>query len=124
MVGTREKDRMAHSLNSVESAAAVATAFGAQVRRHREGRGITQARLAEIIGTGRRFIVDLEAGKASCQLGLALVVAEAVGMPVQAVLDAQAEQPDEPAFSTVSDTYDDLELPPEEDSDGQSPRIL
>ncbi|MEI9898839.1 MAG: hypothetical protein WDN31_00495 [Hyphomicrobium sp.] len=31
-------------------------------------------------GSGRRFILELEAGKASCQLGRALVVAAAVGL--------------------------------------------
>ena len=31
-------------------------------------------------GVGRRFLIDLEAGKTSCQLGRSLVVAQALGL--------------------------------------------
>jgi DNA-binding XRE family transcriptional regulator len=39
-----------------------------------------QDQLARATGVGRRFLIDLEAGKSSCQLGLSLLVAEAVGL--------------------------------------------
>jgi DNA-binding XRE family transcriptional regulator len=57
-----------------------AARFGALVREHREALRMTQDDLALTTGVGRRFIVELEAGKPSCQLGKALVVAIAVGL--------------------------------------------
>src|ERR1700674_4506684 len=57
-----------------------AARFGALVRERREALRMTQDDLALTTGVGRRFIVELEAGKPSCQLGKALIVAIAVGL--------------------------------------------
>ena len=57
-----------------------AARFGALVRERREALKMTQDDLALTTGVGRRFIVELEAGKPSCQLGKALIVAIAVGL--------------------------------------------
>jgi len=54
--------------------------FGASLARARKALGITQRQLAMSIGVGERFIVDLEAGKATAQLGKALAAAKAAGM--------------------------------------------
>lgn len=54
--------------------------FGSLIRRHRKALGMTQRELALAVNTGERFIVDLEKGKESCQLGKALHVAKAVGI--------------------------------------------
>jgi HTH-type transcriptional regulator / antitoxin HipB len=54
--------------------------FGELVRRKRKALGLTQEELATRCGVGVRFIVDLEAGKPSCQLGKALTVAAEVGL--------------------------------------------
>lgn len=54
--------------------------FGMQVARARKAIGLTQRDLALAIGTGERFIVDLEAGKPTAQLGKALAAAKAVGL--------------------------------------------
>ena len=54
--------------------------FGRLIRERRLAQGMTQRELALACGTGERFIVELEAGKPSCQLGKALVVAIAVGL--------------------------------------------
>ncbi|MFA5899194.1 MAG: helix-turn-helix domain-containing protein [Hyphomicrobium sp.] len=54
--------------------------FGALVRERREALGMRQDDLALATGVGRRFILELEGGKASCQIGRALVVAAAVGL--------------------------------------------
>lgn len=56
--------------------------FGAALTRARKGLGITQRDLALAIGVGERFIVDLEAGKPTAQLGKALAAAKAAGMQV------------------------------------------
>lgn len=67
--------------SDVENAAsAQAKHFGALVRERREALKMRQDDLALATGVGRRFILELEAGKASCQLGRALVVAAAVGL--------------------------------------------
>jgi len=54
--------------------------FGRLVRERREALGMRQDDLALATGVGRRFVIDLEAGKPSCQLGKSLVVATAVGV--------------------------------------------
>lgn len=54
--------------------------FGARVSRGRRALGLTQRDLALAIGAGERFIVDLEAGKPTAQLGKALAAAKAVGV--------------------------------------------
>lgn len=57
-----------------------ASAFGAAIARARRGLGLTQRELALAVGVGERFVVDLEAGKPTAQLGKALAAAKAVGM--------------------------------------------
>lgn len=54
--------------------------FGEMVAQARKGRGITQRELALAINSGERFIVDLEAGKPTAQLGKALAAAQAAGV--------------------------------------------
>jgi HTH-type transcriptional regulator/antitoxin HipB len=54
--------------------------FGAAVARGRRALGLTQRDLALAIGVGERFIVDLEAGKPTAQLGKALAAARAAGL--------------------------------------------
>ncbi len=56
--------------------------FGVAVREKRKTLGWTQTELAARRGTGERFIVDLEAGKPSCQLEKSLVVARTVGIEI------------------------------------------
>lgn len=53
--------------------------FGDTVRRARRAVGLRQDELAGAAGVGLRFIVDLEAGKPTAQLGKALAVLEALG---------------------------------------------
>ena len=47
-----------------------------------------QNQLALVTGVGRRFVIDLEAGKASCQLGRSLLVADALGLKLADMLTA------------------------------------
>lgn len=60
-------------------------AYGAQIRQKRKALDLTQDELAERCGVGVRFIVDLESGKPSCQLGKALTVAAEVGLRLEDV---------------------------------------
>jgi HTH-type transcriptional regulator / antitoxin HipB len=50
------------------------------IRRTRTALGVTQERLAMTAGTGLRFIVDLEKGKPTCQLGKTLAVLNTLGI--------------------------------------------
>ena len=78
-------------------ASEAARAFGSLIRKRRQGLRLRQDQLALATGVGRRFVIDLEAGKMSCQLGLSLVVAEALGLRAGDVLAVgQADLPDLP----------------------------
>ncbi len=65
-----------------------AARFGDLIREHRKTLKMNQDDVALASGVGRRFIIDLESGKPSCQVGKALLVAEAVGLRM---LDLLAE---------------------------------
>jgi HTH-type transcriptional regulator / antitoxin HipB len=54
--------------------------FGGLIRSRRQALGMTQRDLALAVNVGERFIVDLESGKPTCQLGKALAVAKGVGI--------------------------------------------
>ncbi len=48
--------------------------IGQVVRQVRKQQGVTQSDLALAAGTGLRFIIDLEKGKPTCQIGKILQV--------------------------------------------------
>ena len=54
--------------------------LGEAIRRQRKHLGVTQKELAMVCGTGLRFIVDLEKGKATCQIGKIFQVLQALGL--------------------------------------------
>jgi y4mF family transcriptional regulator len=54
--------------------------FGKLVREKRKDLGWTQTQLAAAVGSGERFIVDLENGKPGCHLEKALLAARSVGI--------------------------------------------
>jgi transcriptional regulator with XRE-family HTH domain len=105
--------------SSVElRARAAASAFGSVIRRRRRELNIRQAQLALAAGVGRRFLIELESGKPTCQLGRSLLVAQALGL--------------KPADILASDTFanhtgpelPDLIEEEVQEPDGQSPRLL
>jgi y4mF family transcriptional regulator len=57
--------------------------FGARIREIRKAQKLTQQELAMIAHTAPRFISDLENGKATCQIGKALQVANCLGVRVE-----------------------------------------
>lgn len=67
-------------LGKIDMPLTTAAEFGAALTRARKDLGLTQRDLALAIGVGERFIVELEAGKPTAQLGKALAAAKAVGM--------------------------------------------
>lgn len=78
----------------------IAARFGRMVREQRVAAGLRQEDLALAAGVGRRFIIELEAGKHSCQLGRALRVAELVGIEFPGLPDPDPELP------VLDDDYD------------------
>jgi len=58
--------------------------FGILVRDTRKALGLTQPAVAASCGTGVRFIVDLERGKPTVELGKALRVARMLGIFIEA----------------------------------------
>ncbi len=55
---------------------------GEIIKKVRRAQGLTQPQLAMACGTGVRFIVDIEAGKETCQIGKALNVLHMLGLSV------------------------------------------
>ena len=97
-------------------ASAAAQIFGAQIRSRRKALKMRQDQLALATGVGRRFLIELEAGKSSCQLGRSLLVAEALGLRAGILASGARSQ---------SSTAELPELPEEvEEPDGQPTRIL
>ena len=97
-------------------ASEAAFAFGALIRSRRKVLKMRQDQLALATGVGRRFLIDLEAGKPSCQLGRSLLVAEALGLRSSGGL----------LFGDPPKTATTPELPdlPDEEPDGQPTSVL
>jgi transcriptional regulator with XRE-family HTH domain len=83
----------------------VARVFGSLIRRRRQALSMTQDQLALATGVGRRFLIELEAGKTSCQLGRSLLVAEVLGLRT-----ADLQAPSGPA-TDLPDIADEEEIP-------------
>jgi y4mF family transcriptional regulator len=97
---------------------AVARAFGSLIRSRRKALGMRQDQLALATGVGRRFVIDLEAGKPSCQLGRSLLVAKALGLDLVNVFSSDARSQSATA-PELPDVAEELEGP-----DGYSARVL
>jgi HTH-type transcriptional regulator/antitoxin HipB len=57
--------------------------IGETVRAARKKLGVTQRDLALTSGTGLRFIIELEQGKPTCQIGKVLTVLHTLGIVVE-----------------------------------------
>jgi transcriptional regulator with XRE-family HTH domain len=99
-------------------ASETALAFGSMIRSRRKALNMRQDQLALATGVGRRFLIELEAGKPSCQIGRSLLVAQALGLKPADILNRGGP----PEIASGPDLPD---LPAEvEEPDGQSTRIL
>lgn len=54
--------------------------IGALIRETRKRLGVTQKDLALTAGTGLRFVIDLEKGKETCELGKSLRIIQTLGI--------------------------------------------
>lgn len=64
--------------------------LGRLIRNTRKRLGVTQKALALTSGTGLRFVIDLEKGKETCEIGKALTVLQTLGIKVTLVPPAAA----------------------------------
>jgi y4mF family transcriptional regulator len=62
------------------NAIAAAADIGKLVRDARKTMGMNQQRFADLAGVGRRFVSELESGKASLEIGRVLAVCKAAGI--------------------------------------------
>ena len=60
--------------------------LGTEIRTRRKQLKVTQKELAMTCGTGLRFIVDLEKGKPTCQIGKTLQVLQALGIAIETTI--------------------------------------
>jgi HTH-type transcriptional regulator/antitoxin HipB len=67
---------------------------GEFVKTARRQMGVTQRSLALTSGTGLRFIIDLEKGKPTCQLGKVLAVMNTLGIDAALKLPATEKAPE------------------------------
>jgi HTH-type transcriptional regulator/antitoxin HipB len=63
--------------------------IGKIVKQARRNLGVTQRSLAMTSGTGLRFIIELERGKDTCQLGKVLTVINTLGVIINLTPPAQ-----------------------------------
>ncbi|PYT26896.1 MAG: transcriptional regulator [Acidobacteria bacterium] len=54
--------------------------IGKLIRQTRKNLGVTQRDLALTSGTGMRFIIDLEKGKETCEIGKTLTILNTLGI--------------------------------------------
>jgi HTH-type transcriptional regulator / antitoxin HipB len=66
--------------------------IGSLIRQTRKSLGVTQKDLALTSGTGLRFIIDLEKGKETCEIGKALTVLQTLGIKLTLIPPASAKK--------------------------------
>ena len=67
--------------------------IGKLIRETRKRLGVTQKDLALTSGTGLRFVIDLEKGKETCEIGKALTILQTLGITL--TLTPPAAPPEE-----------------------------
>jgi len=67
-------------LNGVKDLKYAPQDIGRLVRETRKGLGVTQKALALTSGTGLRFIIELERGKATTEIGKVLTILQTLGI--------------------------------------------
>jgi HTH-type transcriptional regulator/antitoxin HipB len=66
--------------------------IGRLIRDTRKKLGVTQKTLALTSGTGLRFVIDLEKGKETCEIGKALTILHTLGIKLTLAPPAPAKE--------------------------------
>jgi HTH-type transcriptional regulator/antitoxin HipB len=69
-------------MNGMQSMRYTPQEIGKLIRETRKGLGVTQEALALTSGTGLRFIIELEKGKETAQIGKVLTILQTLGIQV------------------------------------------
>jgi HTH-type transcriptional regulator/antitoxin HipB len=69
-------------MNGMQSMRYTPQEIGKLIRETRKGLGVTQKALALTSGTGLRFIIELEKGKGTAQIGKVLTILQTLGIQV------------------------------------------
>jgi y4mF family transcriptional regulator len=70
--------------------------IGRTIRRARKAQGLKQADLAGLANVGTRFVIELEAGKPTIQMGKAIKVLETLGCRLTVVSPPELRREDKP----------------------------
>ena len=89
-VGTRNMIHYLRKRDVMIEAQTVAK-IGETIKKVRKEQKVTQVQLAQLSNVGYRFVLDLEAGKETIQLGKVLAVMETLGMRVNLDLPPGSE---------------------------------
>lgn len=63
--------------------AAIPSEFGSELRARRRELGISQRELADVIAVNRRVVGEVERGKGTARLEIALAMAQALGLDLR-----------------------------------------
>lgn len=66
--------------------------IGRLIRDTRKKLGVTQKALALTSGTGLRFVIELERGKETCEIGKALTILNTLGIKIALTPPAPAKE--------------------------------
>ena len=66
--------------------------IGKLIRKTRKNLGVTQRILALTSGTGMRFVIDLEKGKETCEIGKVLSILNTLGIGITLTPPAPPKQ--------------------------------
>ena len=66
--------------------------IGSLIKQTRKSLGVTQKDLALTSGTGLRFVIDLEKGKETCEIGKALTVLQTLGIKLTLIPPASTQK--------------------------------
>jgi HTH-type transcriptional regulator/antitoxin HipB len=66
--------------------------IGRLIRDTRKKLGVTQKSLALTSGTGQRFVIDLEKGEETCEIGKALTILNTLGIKIALTPPAAAKE--------------------------------
>jgi HTH-type transcriptional regulator/antitoxin HipB len=66
--------------------------IGSLIKQTRKSLSVTQKDLALTSGTGLRFVIDLEKGKETCEIGKALTVLQTLGIKLTLTPPASAKK--------------------------------
>lgn len=102
-------------MSTTQSAAEEAIKFGKLIRARRKALGMRQEDVVFASGVGRRYLIDLEAGKATSWIGPALLIAKLLGIEFSVSPDRVSDEGDDlPDLEEEHEASEDREAEPKQ----------